>query len=80
MITLDQFIKEHREAHNTKDAVYSAYHYDAMEAYAKQRVIEEMELIPHLETPLGEEIRLSYYYVLKRIKELKNKSWKVSKT
>ena len=39
--------------------------------YVNQRVIEELEKIPHLETPLGEEIRLSSYYVLKRIKELK---------
>ena len=44
---------------------------DAMEQYANQRVIEELERIPNLKTPLGEEIRLSYHYVLKRIKELK---------
>jgi len=40
-------------------------------SYATQRVIEELERIPHLETPLGEEIRLSSYYVYTRIKELK---------
>jgi hypothetical protein len=44
---------------------------DVMEQYANQRVIEELERIPNLKTPLGEEIRLSYHYVLKRIKELK---------
>ena len=42
-----------------------------IEQYANQRVIEELERIPHLKTPLGEETRLSSYYVLKRIKELK---------
>jgi hypothetical protein len=42
-----------------------------IEQYANQRVIEELERIPNLKTPLGEEIRLSYHYVLKRIKELK---------
>jgi len=41
------------------------------EKYANQRVVEELERIPHLETPLGEEIRLSSYYVYTRIKELK---------
>ena len=42
-----------------------------IEKYANQRVIEELERIPNLKTPLGEETRLSSYYVLKRIKELK---------
>jgi hypothetical protein len=42
-----------------------------IEQYANQRVIEELEKMPNLKTPLGEEIRLSSYYVLKRIKELK---------
>ena len=42
-----------------------------VEQYTNQRVIEELERIPNLKTPLGEEIRLSYHYVLKRIKELK---------
>ena len=39
--------------------------------YTNEKIVEELENIPHLETPLGEEIRLSSYYVLKRIKELK---------
>ena len=39
--------------------------------HANQRVIEELEKIPHLDTPLGDEIRLSSYYVYKRIKEIK---------
>ena len=32
---LDDFIKEWRKENNTEDAVYSAYHYDAMIAFAK---------------------------------------------
>jgi len=43
-----------------------------IEEYANQRVVDELEKIPQLMIqPLGEEIRLSSYYVLKRIKELK---------
>jgi len=42
-----------------------------LEDYANQRVIDELEKIPNLESPLGEEIRLSSFYVLKRLKELK---------
>lgn len=43
-----------------------------LEDYANQRVVDELEKIPQLMIqPLGEEIRLSHYYVLKRIKELK---------
>ena len=45
--------------------------YDIIEERINQRVIEELEGIPQLKTPLGEEIRLSYHYVLKRIKKLK---------
>ena len=45
---------------------------DRIEEVANQRVIEELDNIPHLETPLGEEIRLSSYYVYTRINELKN--------
>lgn len=41
------------------------------EKYANQRIIEEFKEIPHLDTPLGEEIRLSSFYVYTRIKELK---------
>jgi hypothetical protein len=44
---------------------------DRIEEVANQRVIEELEKIPHLDTPLGDEIRLSSYYVYKRIKEIK---------
>ena len=32
---VDDFVKEWREKNNTKDAVYSAYHYDAMIAFAE---------------------------------------------
>ena len=43
-----------------------------IEEYANQGVVDELEKIPQLMIqPLGEEIRLSSYYVLKRIKELK---------
>jgi hypothetical protein len=42
-----------------------------LERFANQKVIEELERIPHLDTPLGEEVRMSSYYVYKRIKELK---------
>jgi len=46
---------------------------DRIEEVANQRVVEELDNIPHLETPLGEEIRLSSFYVYTRIKELKIK-------
>ena len=32
---VDDFVKEWREKNNTEDAVYSAYHYDAMVAFAE---------------------------------------------
>ena len=32
---LDEFLKKWRKENNTKYAVYSSYHYDAIEAYAK---------------------------------------------
>ena len=63
----------HRQ-HNQEDITESFFRQEIRklaEQYAKQRVIEELERIPNLKTPLGEEIRLSYHYVLKRIKELK---------
>ena len=40
---------------------------------ANKLVIEEFNKIPHIATPLGEEIRMSAYYVYKRINELKRK-------
>ena len=32
---VDDFVKQWREKNNTEDAVYSAYHYDAMIAFAE---------------------------------------------
>jgi ABC-type branched-subunit amino acid transport system substrate-binding protein len=32
---VDDFVKEWRVKNNTEDAVYSAYHYDAMVAFAE---------------------------------------------
>ena len=32
---VDDFVKQWRAKNNTKDAVYSAYHYDAMIAFAE---------------------------------------------
>lgn len=32
---VDDFVKEWRVENNTEDAVYSAYHYDAMIAFAE---------------------------------------------
>ena len=32
---VDNFVKQWREKNNTEDAVYSAYHYDAMIAFAE---------------------------------------------
>ena len=32
---VDDFVKEWRVKNNTEDAVYSAYHYDAMIAFAE---------------------------------------------
>lgn len=53
-------------------ADYSVDLQNLLKEYANQRVIDELEKIPQLMIqPLGEEIRLSSYYVLKRIKELK---------
>ena len=40
---LDKFIEQWRKETNTEGAVYSHYHYDAMEAYAKAQVIIELE-------------------------------------
>ena len=37
---IDKFVQDWRKQNNTEDAVYSSYHYDAMEAYAKD-VLEE---------------------------------------
>lgn len=47
---VDNFVKQWREKNNTEDAVYSAYHYDAMIAFAeyfkeisKSEQVKEME-------------------------------------
>ena len=32
---LEEFIEDWRLENNTKDAIYSSYHYDAMTAFAK---------------------------------------------
>jgi len=52
-------------------SVYAWAIAEYIKSYANQRVIEEFNKIPHLKTPLGEEVRMSSYYVLTRIKELK---------
>lgn len=45
---------------------------ESIKEYANKIAVDELEKIPQLMIqPLGEEIRLSSYYVLKRIKELK---------
>jgi len=53
----EEFIKAHRAEYNTCDAIYSSYHYDAMERYANQRVIEELE---SLKKGLIPKIRIKY--------------------
>tara|TARA_R110000822_G_scaffold79597_1_gene190265 strand:+ start:25 stop:270 length:246 start_codon:yes stop_codon:yes gene_type:complete len=67
MKTIEQFLKEHKENNNTEDAVYSSYHYDAMEQYANERVIEELENIAK-EIYKAKEIGVP---IANRIKELK---------
>ena len=42
---IDEFVKDWREKNNTEDAVYSSYHYDAMEAYAKEKVKEYTDFL-----------------------------------
>jgi hypothetical protein len=72
-MTAEEFYKDHfghTSQHVSMDKIFVCMELYAKE-YANKRVIEELENIPHLETPLGEEIRLSFHYVLKRIKELK---------
>jgi len=67
-MNIDQFIKEHREEYNTEDAVYSSYHYDAMEAYAKLEVIKELERMSDILLLENEHKPID-----KRIEELKRK-------
>jgi len=43
----------------------------SLEAYANQRVVEELEKLPKQYVPLGATITISYFDVLTRIKELK---------
>jgi len=44
---------------------------EKVEAYSKQRVIEELEKLPKQDVPLGATITISYFDVLTRIKQLK---------
>jgi hypothetical protein len=72
MKTIREIINTHSIEKNEdilQDMVDELYTY--VEYRENLKVIEELERIPNLKTPLGEEIRLSYHYVLKRIKELK---------
>jgi len=41
---LEEFIKDWRLKNNTKDAIYSSYHYDAMIEFAKQYHQEQLIL------------------------------------
>ena len=41
---LEEFIKDWRLKNNTKDAVYSSYHYDAMTEFAKHYHAEQLRL------------------------------------
>tara|TARA_R110000868_G_scaffold409280_1_gene694487 strand:- start:674 stop:970 length:297 start_codon:yes stop_codon:yes gene_type:complete len=41
---LEEFIKEWRLKNNTKDAVYSSYHYDAMTEFAKHYHTQQLIL------------------------------------
>jgi len=71
MKTIREIINTHSIEKNEdilQDMVDELYTY--VEYRENLKVIEELERIPNLKTPLGEEIRLSYHYVLKRIKEL----------
>ena len=41
---LEEFIKEWRLSNNTKDAIYSSYHYDAMIEFAKHYHAKKLTL------------------------------------
>jgi hypothetical protein len=41
---LEKFIKEWRLKNNTKDAIYSSYHYDAMIEFAKHYHTQQLTL------------------------------------
>ena len=72
-MTAEEFYKDHfghTSQHVSMDKIFVCMELYAKE-YAKQRIVEELERIPKLKTPLGEETRLSSYYVLKIIKKLK---------
>jgi len=74
MYRAKQFLDEKQEEHRMTFGVYADVNSkiaEWMQEYTNQRVIEELDRIPRIDTPLGEEIRMSYHYVLKRIKELK---------
>ena len=67
-MTFENILKRKIDYYGKTEAAYEF----AAEEWANHKVIEELEKIPPLMIqPLGEEIRLSSYYVLKRIKELK---------
>jgi len=67
---LDKFIEQWRKENNTEYAVYSSYHYDAMEAYANEQVIKELSDW----VQFTKSIKPSVLSMMKdRIKELKQK-------
>ena len=43
-MSVDEFLIKWKEENNTVDAVYSSYHIDAMEAYAKHCCAEQIEI------------------------------------
>jgi hypothetical protein len=67
----EEFIKAHRAEYNTCNAIYSSYHYDAMEQFANQRVIEELEYLRNNYTDGFNKIDVSRCN--DRIKELKTR-------
>ena len=67
----EEFIEQWRKENNTEGAVYSHYHYDAMEAYAKEQVIKELEKVETFKH-WG---RLTDH-ILSRIKQLSKQNFK----
>ena len=69
-IASEYYAHNNFEMHETNSYKELKRGFKAGAKHTNQRVIEELDNIPRLKTPLGEEIRLSYHYVLRRIKQL----------
>ena len=65
-MTAKEFLNQPRDEYETCDRIYSPYHIEAMEQYANQKAIEELEsLVDSLDGPWNRDV------LRRRIKELK---------